>query len=277
MAAIEAGKDIALANKETLVMAGSLVMELARVRGVRILPVDSEHSAIFQCLAGNDPSEVRRIILTASGGPFRGLKTEELKNASLGAALQHPNWRMGKKVTIDAASLMNKGLEVIEARWLFDLRMEQIEVLIHPQSIVHSMVEFEDGAMMAQLGVPDMKIPIAYAMSYPVRLRDAGPALDFGQMARMEFYPPDLNRHPNLRLAYQAGRTGGTMPAALNGANEVAVEEFIAGRIGFMDIPAIIETVLSRFNPTEPGNVDDVLDADTWGRREARQIARKYW
>ncbi|MDI6726970.1 MAG: 1-deoxy-D-xylulose-5-phosphate reductoisomerase [Smithellaceae bacterium] len=279
LAAIEAGKDVALANKETLVMAGSLVMELASRKGVRILPVDSEHSAIFQCLAGNDKSSVRRIILSASGGPFRELKTEELKNVTLGAALRHPNWTMGKKVTIDSASLMNKGLEVIEARWLFDIRIEQIEVLIHPQSIIHSMVEFEDGAIMAQLGVPDMKIPIAYAMSYPARLKEAGPAIELGQMATLEFYPPDLDRHPNLRLAYQAGRTGGAMPAVLNGANEVAVEEFIAGRIGFMDIPAIIESVLSLSiprNPVEPLNVDDVIEADKWGRREAMELAKNY-
>ncbi|MDZ4164977.1 MAG: 1-deoxy-D-xylulose-5-phosphate reductoisomerase [Smithellaceae bacterium] len=279
MAAIRAGKDVALANKETLVMAGSLVMELARLRGVRILPVDSEHSAIFQCLAGNDKSSVRRIILTASGGPFRELKAEDLKNVTLGEALRHPNWTMGKKVTIDSASLMNKGLEVIEARWLFDMQIDQIEVLIHPQSIIHSMVEFDDGAIMAQLGVPDMKIPIAYAMSYPARLKEAGPALELRQMATMEFYPPDLDRHPNLRLAYQAGRAGGAMPAVLNGANEVAVEDFIAGRIGFMDIPSIIESVLARYiplNPVEPLNVDDVIEADKWGRREAAALVMKY-
>ncbi len=276
VAAIAAGKDIALANKETLVMGGALVMKLARDRGVRIMPVDSEHSAIFQCLAGNDSAHVRKIILTASGGPFLRLKQSSLKKVTAVEAMKHPNWSMGKKITIDSASLMNKGLEVIEARWLFDIEIDRIEVLIHPQSIVHSLVEFNDGAIMAQLGVPDMKIPIAYALSYPKRLREAGAALNAADLARLDFSQPDLKRFPNLALAYHAGRAGGTMPAVLNAVNEVAVQEFLAGRIGFMDIPAIIESALASHNSFAPTTIHEIIAADNWGRVKAAELVEKY-
>ncbi len=276
VAAIEAGKDIALANKETLVMGGALVMKLAKDHDVRIMPVDSEHSAIFQCLAGNDPAIVARIILTASGGPFLHVQGPALHRVTAAEAMKHPNWKMGKKITIDSATLMNKGLEVIEARWLFDIAIDRIDVLIHPQSIVHSLVEFTDGAIMAQLGVPDMKIPIAYALSYPNRLAQAGPALKAADLARLDFFPPDLDRFPNLSLAYHAARVCGTMPAVLNAVNEIAVQEFLAGRIGFMDIPAIIESALASHNSLKPTTIHEIIEADNWGRRKAAQLIEKY-
>ena len=271
IAAIEAGKDIALANKETMVMAGRIVCEKAAEKGVKILPVDSEHSAIFQCLAGYDQKAVKRIILTASGGPFRQLSMEEIAHVRPAQALKHPTWKMGEKITIDSASMMNKGLEVIEARWLFNVDIDRIAVHIHPQSIVHSMVEYIDGSVIAQLGNPDMRIPIAYALSYPERLhrRDAG--LDLFKCGAFEFFAPDFDKFPNLKLAYDAGRTGGTMPAVLNAANECVVKAFIEEHVGFMDMPNIILKVLSRHRLKEVPSLDDILEADRWARKEANK------
>lgn len=277
MAAIAAGKNIALANKEVLVMAGALVMKMAKARGVSIFPIDSEHSAVYQCLNGNTKDQVKKIILTASGGPFLDCSFSDLQKVTVAQAIQHPKWNMGKKVTIDSASLMNKGLEVIEARWLFDIPIDKIDVLVHPQSIVHSMVEFVDGAVLAQLGKPDMKIPIAYALSCPERLLQAGPSLGIADLSRLDFFPPDLDRFPNLRLAYHAGTIGGTMPAVLNAANEVAVQEFLEGRIGFMDISGIVESALEKHLVKEPMTMEDVIEADRSGRRHALEGAEKYY
>lgn len=273
--AIEAGKDIALANKETMVMAGSLVVEKAKTKGIDILPVDSEHGAIFQCLVGHNRKDIKKIILTASGGPFFKMTREEMKNVTLDDALKHPNWDMGTKITIDSASMMNKGLEVIEAKWLFDVGVDKIDVLIHPQSIVHSMVEYNDGAVIAQLGVPDMRGPIAYALSYPDRLNDVIAPLDLCKIGTLEFYPPDFDKFRNLKLAYRATQAGGTMPAVLNAANEIAVEEFIKGRIGFVDMSHVVEETIDAHVPTEPTSVRDVLDADRWGRIKAAEIAER--
>jgi 1-deoxy-D-xylulose-5-phosphate reductoisomerase len=271
VSAIEAGKHIALANKETLVIAGEVVMSLAARRGVRILPVDSEHSAIFQALQGNHRSQLRRILLTASGGPFFQRSIEELASVTSEAALCHPNWSMGKKITIDSATLMNKGLEVIEAQWLFGVPVEQIAVHVHPESIVHSMVEYIDGSVIAQLGIPDMKIPIAYALSYPERLPVKGPALDLFQLRNLSFYPPDEEKFPCLRLAYEACKQGSTMPAVLNAANEVAVQAFLDRRICFLDIPRMIESVMKEHEVSENGlTLQSVLDADNWARRQAQ-------
>jgi len=270
LAAIEAGKTIALANKETLVMAGELVMEQARSRNVSILPVDSEHSAIFQCLSGQRRKDVRRIILTASGGPFLTLCRREMETVTPERALRHPNWKMGDKVTIDSASMMNKGLEVIEAKWLFDMDIERIEVVVHPQSVVHSLVEYNDGSIMAQIGVPDMRIPIGYALSYPERLTAApGGFLNLIEAGPLEFLSPDFERFPNLRLAFKAARAGGTMPAVLNAANEVAVSAFLAGSIGFLQMPVVIGKVLSEHEKTVSPAIDDILRADDWARRKA--------
>jgi len=273
--AINAGKDIALANKETMVMAGSLVVEKAKTKGIDILPVDSEHGAIFQCLVGHNRKDIRKIILTASGGPFFKMSQEEMKNVTLDDALKHPNWDMGTKITIDSASMMNKGLEVIEAKWLFDVAVDKIDVVIHPQSIVHSMVEYNDGSVIAQLGVPDMRGPIAYALSYPDRLNEVISPLDLCKIGTLEFYPPDFDKFRNLKLAYRATQTGGTMPAVLNAANEIAVEEFIEGRIGFIDIPYIVEETIDAHISTEPTSVKEVLDADRWGRVKAAEIAER--
>ncbi|MEZ4485896.1 MAG: 1-deoxy-D-xylulose-5-phosphate reductoisomerase [Syntrophotaleaceae bacterium] len=271
MAAIEAGKDIALANKETLVTAGPLVMAAVARRGVKLYPVDSEHSAIFQSLEGHCRGDVRRLILTASGGPFRDRPAAELAQVTLQDALAHPNWNMGRKITIDSATMMNKGLEVIEARWLFDLPPAQIAVHIHPQSIVHSMVEYVDGAVMAQLGIPDMKTPIAYALSYPDRLPLNLPPLDLCALKTLTFAEPDLDKFPCLALAYQALAAGGTAPAVLNAANEVAVEAFLQEQIGFLDIASILHNVLDRHVPAPLEHIDDALRADLWGRQEARR------
>ena len=273
--AIEAGKDIALANKETMVMAGGIVTEKARNRGVRILPVDSEHSAIFQCLRGHQRDEVRRIILTASGGPFLRSPVEKLAAVTVEDALRHPNWVMGKKITIDSASMMNKGLEVIEARWLFDADIEKIEVMIHPQSIIHSMVEYADGSVIAQLGVPDMKGPISYALFYPQRCPGGLARLDLLKVGTLEFLPPDFERFPCLRLACEAGKTGETMPAVMNAANEVAVSAFIEKRIGFMDIPAVIGRTMALHRVKEVKSVDDVMEADRWARKTGETILKK--
>jgi 1-deoxy-D-xylulose-5-phosphate reductoisomerase len=272
MAAINSGKDIALANKETLVAAGPLVMAAVKKQGVRLYPVDSEHSAIFQSLQGQQENSVRRVILTASGGPFRDSSLDELQQVTRKQALAHPNWEMGPKITIDSATMMNKGLEVIEASWLFDLDADRIAVHIHPQSIVHSMVEYLDGSVIAQLGVPDMKGPIAYAMAYPERLELPLPPLDLCQLGQLTFSEPDAERFACLQLAYRALRLGGTAPAVLNAANEVAVEAFLNERISFLMIPQLISSVLDQHRVGELHNLDDALAADRWGREQTLQM-----
>lgn len=271
-AAIRAGKRVALANKETLVMAGELVMAEVRSRGVELLPVDSEHSALFQSLAGHRREDVARLILTASGGPFLGRTAAEVAAVSIDEALNHPRWKMGPKVTIDSATLMNKGLECIEARWLFDLPMDRIAVCIHPQSIIHSLVEYIDGSVVAQLAIPDMQIPIAYALSYPERLELDLPRLDLFEVGRLTFLPPDEARFPCLRLAFQAAAAGGAMPAVLNAANEVAVGAFLSRRIRFGQIPELIEAVLAGCRLKAPSNLSEVLAADAWARRQAQGL-----
>ncbi len=271
--AIEAGKHIALANKETLVVGGALVMEAVRKHGVHLLPVDSEHSAILQCLQGEDRASVTRLILTASGGPFRNLPCEELPHVTPAQALAHPTWRMGSKVTIDSATMMNKGLEVIEAYWLFGLPHERIEVVVHPQSVIHSMVEFVDGSVKAQLGVPDMKIPIQYALTYPARGVSVSQRLDLAAVGSMTFFPPDMGRFPCLGLAFEALRTGGTAPAVLNAANEVAVELFLEGKIGFQGIPAMIEEALARGAVRREAGLEELVQIDQETRSEVRQRA----
>jgi 1-deoxy-D-xylulose-5-phosphate reductoisomerase len=273
--AIDAGKHIALANKETMVTAGRLVVERAREKNVRILPVDSEHSAVFQCLTGQREQDVRRIILTASGGPFRTFSRERLEQATPADALKHPNWTMGRKISIDSASMMNKGLEIIEAKWLFHLTFDQIDVLIHPQSVIHSMVEFIDGAVMAQLGVPDMRIPIAYALSFPARTPCRDARLDFLKATPLEFFPPDTDRFPCLKLALEAGRAGGTAPVVLNGANEAAVDAFLDGKIQFTQLSVVIAEVLSRHDGLSSPALDEILAADRWSRREADHIIKE--
>jgi len=274
LAGIEAGKTIALANKEVLVMAGALVTEAARRRGVTILPVDSEHNAIHQCLHGRNLSEVRRLILTASGGPFRELTPGELERAGPDAALRHPTWQMGRKITIDSATLMNKGLEVIEAHWLFGVEADRIDVLIHPQSIVHSMVELNDGSVIAQLGVTDMRLPIQYACSYPDRWEAALPTLDLVRARRLEFHEPAHDRFPCLALAYRALRTGGTLPAVLNAANEVAVEAFLDGKLGFMAIPRVIEKTMNAHDVERVSTIETVRRVDRQAREQALDVAR---
>jgi 1-deoxy-D-xylulose-5-phosphate reductoisomerase len=272
MAAIRAGKDIALANKEVLVTAGKLVMAECRARGVRILPVDSEHSAIFQCLHAGASTDIRKLVLTASGGPFRAFAKKDLANVSLAQALKHPNWNMGRKITIDSATLMNKGLEVIEARWLFDIAPGKIKVLVHPQSIVHSMVEYHDGAVVAQLGMPDMKGPIAYALSYPERLSDVSPALDLARVGTLTFEEPDLDRFPCLAYAFDALNTGGSMPAVLSAANEIAVKYFLEEKIGYADIVRVIRTTMDAHTLSDINTVEDALKADLWARHEAEKV-----
>lgn len=267
--AIKAGIDIALANKEVLVMAGALVMAAARKKKVRILPVDSEHSAIFQCLDGADKGEIKRIIITASGGPFVDLPLEKLRAATVKETLNHPRWSMGRKVTVDSASLMNKGLEVIEAHWLFGVDLSQIDVVIHRESIIHSMVEFIDGSIIAQLSVPDMKIPIQYALTYPARARNRSSYIDFAQLKKLSFELPDTGRFPALDLACKAARLGGTAPAALNAANEIAVREFLAGKIGFLDMAVIVKSVLAKHANKKNPSIADILAADEWARVQA--------
>ena len=275
LAAIEAGKDIALANKEAMVMAGELVTERARVRGSRILPIDSEHSAIFQCLLGHRQQDIRRIILTASGGPFFHLPAEELCNVTPAQALNHPNWNMGDKITIDSASMMNKGLEAIEAKWLFDVEFDNIDILVHPQSIVHSLVEYIDGSLIAQLGIPDMKLPIAYALSFPERTPSMAPPLNLLTVGPLEFFPPDFDKFPNMKLAYEAGKQGGTVPAVLNAANEVAVQAFIEKRIRFPQMTNVIEAVLSMHSVDKIGTIEDVIRADIWAREISLEFINK--
>lgn len=272
IAALEAGKDLALANKETLVAAGQLVTDLACKMECRILPVDSEHSAIFQCLSGQAANRVKRLILTASGGPFRGYSAEQLKHVSVAECLKHPNWSMGRKITIDSATLVNKGLEVIEARWLFGIDYHAIEVLVHPQSIVHSMVEFVDGSVIAQLGVPDMRVPIQYALTYPDRLLSSAPSLNLAAIGALTFSVPDHDVFPGLNLAFQAGRQGGTYPCVYNAANEVAVHAFLEGRISFLDIYSMIETTLKSHHACLSPALDDLFSADSWARLYASQL-----
>jgi 1-deoxy-D-xylulose-5-phosphate reductoisomerase len=269
LAAIEAGKDIAVASKEILVMAGEVVMEAARRRGVCVLPVDSEHNAIFQCLDGRDTNSVRRLILTCSGGPFRQMPTAELENVTPQMALRHPTWNMGKKITIDSATLFNKALEMIEARWLFDIGIERVDVVVHPQSIVHSMVEFVDGSLLAQLGHSDMRLPIQYAVTWPERVPNSLPPLDLAALGRLEFEAPRREDFPALDLAIKAGALGGTHPAVLNAANEVAVEAFLAGRIGFTRIWRTVAQVLDHISISSQPDLATILQADS----EARQIA----
>jgi 1-deoxy-D-xylulose-5-phosphate reductoisomerase len=275
IAAIEAGHDIALANKETMVIAGEIVNKRAQKKGVKIIPVDSEHSAIFQCLEGSKRENLRRIILTASGGPFLNFTKDQLKKVTLSQTLRHPKWKMGKKITIDSASMMNKGLEVIEAKWLFNADISTIDVLIHPQSVVHSMVEFIDGAYLAQMGVPDMKIPIAYALTYPERIVNDLKSLDFVKTGTLEFYKPDMKKFPCLQIAYAAGHCGDTAPAVLNAADEVAVSAFMQKKVRFIDLPNIIEKVLNVHMVINNPSLDDILQADLWARTETEKTIER--
>jgi 1-deoxy-D-xylulose-5-phosphate reductoisomerase len=272
--AINHGKEIALANKETLVMAGKLVMNAAKVNRVRIIPVDSEHSAIYQCLRGNRRKDIRRIILTASGGPFLGMSTERMRHVTLEEALLHPRWIMGKKITIDSATMINKGLEILEARWLFNVDFDLIDVHIHPQSIVHSLVEYHDGSVLAQMGNPDMKLPIAYALAHPARMKalDSSMFLDLPKIGKLEFYKADISQYPALRMAYRAGRIGGTLPAVMNGANEKAVESFLQRRISFYEITDLIEKVMSRHSVISEPSLDEILAADRWAKEETELL-----
>lgn len=264
--AIKKGKDIALANKETLVCAGSLVMNEAKKHGVSILPVDSEHSAIFQCLNGEKNKEIEKIILTASGGPFRGKKKDDLLNVTKNQALKHPNWSMGRKISIDSSTLMNKGLEVIEAKWLFDVEHNQIDVVVHPQSIIHSMVQFIDSSVIAQLGCPDMRLPIQYALSFPDRIECDFERLDLAKIATLTFEEPDMDTFPCLKLAYDTLKMGGTYSAVLNSANEVLVNEFLEDKIGFYDIPYYVEKTLEAHNSISNPNLEEILEIDKWTR-----------
>ena len=272
IAAIKAKKDIALANKETLVAAGELVMNLAKENNVKILPVDSEHSAIFQCLQGEESSKIEKIILTASGGPFRGKTVAELKNVTLEQCLKHPNWSMGQKITVDSATLANKGLEVIEAKWLYDVEYKQIEVVVHPQSIIHSMVEFVDGAIIAQMGLPDMKLPIQYALTYPQREQADFPKFSFTECKLLTFEQPDTDTFQALALAYQAGSNGKTMPCVFNAANEVAVNAFLNRKITFLDIPKVIKASMDKHNILEKYELDDLYQIDASTRVCAEEI-----
>lgn len=270
--AIKSKKDIALANKETLVTAGRLIMSAARDCGVRILPVDSEHSAIFQSIGSNSHRSIERLILTASGGPFRQKSLEDLKNVTVHDALNHPTWKMGRKITADSATLMNKGLEVIEAKWLFDMAPEQITVCVHPQSIVHSAVEFIDGSVIAQLGLADMKLPIQYALTYPDRKPMSGKKLELFEIGTLNFFKPELEKFRCLQLAYDALKMGDSACAVLNGANEAAVGLFLEGRIGFLDIGNIIEKVLQQHKVSEPAGIKDIIELDRWSRNQVIEL-----
>jgi len=274
ISAIKAGKQIALANKETLVVAGQYITDLARDHAVNIYPVDSEHSAIFQCLLGEFHNKIERIILTASGGPFRGKTIGELKDVKKSDALKHPNWDMGSKITIDSATLMNKGLEVIEARWLFNMASEQIDVVIHPQSIVHSLVEFEDGSIKAQLGLPDMRIPIQFALSYPNRLKSAYPRFSFADYPVLDFDKPDIETFRNLALAYAALDKGGNMPCILNAANEIAVDAFLKDKINFLQIPDVIEDCMQKVPYIASPGLEDLFDTDKETRISIKEIIK---
>ena len=271
--AIKAGKDIALANKETLVTAGHIIMPLAKERGVSILPVDSEHSAIFQSLQGGQRKALHKILLTASGGPFRGKKREELKNIQVEDALKHPNWEMGRKITIDSSTMVNKGLEVIEAKWLFGVTVDQIQVVVQPQSIIHSMVEYEDGAVIAQLGTPDMKLPIQYALYYPERRYLPGDRLDFAALQQITFEKPDMETFYGLKLAYEAGRRGGSLPTVLNAANERAVAMFLDRKIGYLQISEIIQACMEKHKNIENPTVEEILKTE----QETYQFIKNRW
>ncbi len=275
LAAVQAGKEVGLANKEALVMAGEIFVREAKQKGSRLLPVDSEHSAIFQCLQGHRKEDVDRIILTASGGPFLRTALKTLDRVTVKQALKHPNWKMGPKITIDSATMMNKGLEVVEARWMFDMGPDQVEVVIHPESIVHSMVRYQDGTVIAQLGIPDMQIPIAYALSCPYRLKMNLPPLELTQKGRLNFLPVENKRYPALNLAYEALAVGGTMPAVLNAANEVAVGAFLDQRIGFRDIHRLIERTTEAHSSTHPKEIAEILEVDRWARAHTTAFVKK--
>jgi len=270
LAAIQAGKDIALANKETLVIGGELILSAVSSAGVRLIPIDSEHSAIFQSILGHSKKEIRRLILTASGGPFRSWPIQKMSKVTPKEALRHPNWEMGAKITIDSATMMNKGLEVIEAKWLFGVVPEDIEILIHPESIIHSMVEYIDGVVIAQLGIPDMRIPISYALGYPERMDVGLNRLDLAEMGKLTFERPDTKRFPALKLAYEAIKRGKTFPAVLNAANEMAVKAFLEERISFLRIPEVVSHVLEKHEPEEV-TLTSVMEADQWGRKMANE------
>ena len=273
MAAISAGKDIALANKETLVTAGHLIIPLVKEKGVRLLPVDSEHSAIFQCLNGERGNKIDKILLTASGGPFRGWTREQMKNVQLEDALKHPNWAMGRKITIDSSTMVNKGLEVMEAKWLFDVEMDDVQVVVQPKSIIHSMVQFDDGAVVAQLGTPDMKLPIQYALYYPERRFLAGDRLDFWALKEIVFDKPDFENFRGLALAYDAGRMGGSMPVVFNAANEMAVAKFLNREISYLEITDMIEASMGHHKKIEAPSLDEVLAAE----QETYEFIRSRW
>ena len=274
LAAIEAGKDIAVASKEILVMAGSVVMDAARRKGVHVLPVDSEHNAIFQCLEGRCNDEVSRLLLTASGGPFRTLPQELLQHVTPAQALRHPTWDMGRKISIDSATLFNKGLEMIEARWLFDLPITKVDVIVHPQSIIHSMVEFVDSSVLAQLSTTDMCFPIQYAVTWPQRVPNRLPPIDFAKLAKLEFESPRVDDFPAINLARWAGETGGTLPSILNAANEVAVAAFLDGKCAFPEIWQTVEKVMQSHTPDPLPTLEAILDADCWARREAAAVLK---
>jgi 1-deoxy-D-xylulose-5-phosphate reductoisomerase len=273
--AITAGKDIALATKEALVMAGKIVMSEAAARGVRIIPVDSEHSSVFQCLNGRSMVEIEKVILTASGGPFLRKSRSELATVSPSAALRHPNWNMGKKISIDSATLMNKGLEVIEAFWLFKLPLEKIDVILHPQSIIHSMVKFVDGSVIAHMSMPDMKGPISYALSFPERFENVLPVLDLAKIGELTFEEPDMEKYPSLNLTYDALKTGGTMPCVLNAANEIAVEAFLGEQIPFTEITAVVGSTMADHTVSEGGSIDEVVSVSEWAKRRAREHVKE--
>lgn len=274
IAALNAGKDVALANKETLVAAGQLVMDLVARKKTALLPVDSEHSAIWQCLGGQERKSVEKIILTASGGPFRNFTKDDMKNVTVDMALSHPNWQMGNKITIDSATLMNKGLEVIEAKWLFGVNYDQIDAVIHPQSIIHSAVEFVDGSIIAQMGLPDMRLPIKYALNYPERLPGCSPRLKLTDLQGLTFEEPDIEKFPALKLAYAAGNIGGTMPAVLNAANEVAVDSFLEGRISFPSITYIVNKVMERHLTVNQPDLEEIIEADDWARETGASLIK---
>lgn len=270
--AIKAGKDIALATKEALVMAGHIVMSEASKRGVSIIPVDSEHSAVFQCLEGRDMGEVEKIVLTASGGPFLKKSVQELINVTPAEALNHPNWNMGKKISIDSATLMNKGLEVIEARWLFNIPVEKIGVILHPQSIIHSMVRFIDGSVIAQMSAPDMKGPISYALSYPERFGNVLPPLNLAEIKELTFEEPDVNKYPALALTYKALNAGGTMPCVMNAANEIAVEAFLNEKISFTEISRVVSDTMAEHKVLKGETIEEVIGASEWAKQKAREF-----
>jgi 1-deoxy-D-xylulose-5-phosphate reductoisomerase len=276
MAAIRAGRAVALANKEPMVMAGELMQEEAHKQGKRIFPIDSEHSAVFQSLEGHRKQDVRRIVLTASGGPFWNWSIDQMKEVTTDQALQHPNWIMGAKITVDSATMMNKGLEVIEARWLFDVPPNQIEMLIHRESIIHSLVEYCDGSVIAQLGFPDMRTPIAYAMNYPERIPLEPPPLDLGKIGNLTFYPSDFEKFPCSKLAYEALEGGGGLPATLNAANEIAVQAFLNNEIAFLDISHLIRETMNAYTPQVLTSIEETLEVDRWAREKASDLVKAF-